>query len=143
MDDEQRKVYEQTSVQRRLAEVQRELAERDNALNQLQAMRQAEAWFIEQGVPVTSLERDGNYDDLWHSGMGWITSELQKRTSTQGTPQSNASLVPAPSVVTQTGVPAYSGNTWADLIKRYGSEDNVYRLIETGQLPSNVLPGLQ
>lgn len=142
MDEDERKAYEATAAQRQLAELsqltQQLAAEREEALQ----MTQAQNWFLSMGVPADELVLDEGYDELWNSGMNFITNELQTyRSGTKGkAPAATAPTVTAPAVVTTNNAPASVGPTWSELLKTYGDEETVYRLFETGQLPVDMIP---
>jgi len=149
MDENQRKEYEASAGTRRAQELEQQLAEYQNIATEAQSMLKAQQWFIAKGVPITELDLENGYDSLWNSGMEFITNDYERlRSSSLTPPSAPAPAAPqkppvAPEVVTQTNTPAFSGNTWADLEKMYGSQENVYRLVETGQLDPSVIPGFK
>jgi hypothetical protein len=142
MDEDERKVYESTATVRQLNELQEALqtvsAQREEAESKLKAQQ----YFISQGVPVNKLELGQSYDDLWASGMAYLTEELSQLRKRASTPQaaSNPPVIQAPAVVTANNAPASVGPQWSDLVKQYGDEESVYRLVETGQLSPDIIP---
>ncbi len=144
MDEDERAAYEQTAVYRRINELEQYLSQVQEEKVEIDSMLKAQQYFLAQGVPASSLVTDSGYDELWNSGMGWLTSDYQRlrnQTTTAPTKPAQRPAITAPDVVTTTNTPAYSGTTWPELIKQYGDEETVYRLVETGQLPATVIPG--
>lgn len=143
MDEEQRKAYEASASSRRLQELEQQMNALQEQKAQTDAMLKAQNWFLTQGVPADRLNLDGGYEEMWNSGMEYLTSELH-RLRTQppatSTPAQPRPAQQAPPVVTTTATPAYTGPTWADLVKTYGSEEEVYRLVETGRLDPKTIP---
>lgn len=143
MDDEQRKEYESTAAVRRLVEMEEALQNVAAQSEEAQSMLTAQRYFLSQGVPLNALNLEEGYDALWHSGMASLTAELenlrkQRSTSTAQQP----STITAPAVVTGNNAPASVGPNWSDLIKKYGDEETVYRLVETGQLSADHIPAI-
>lgn len=141
MDEDQRKTYESTAAIRKLQDMENRLQEVENQKIEAQAMLNAQKWFADRGISLADLDTDNGYNALWESGMDKLTSELDqyRQQKTTKTP-SQKPEIKAPEVVTQGNTPAYTGTTWSALVKEHGSEEQVYRLIETGQLPVSVLP---
>jgi len=139
MDEDQRKQYEAGATSRRMAEMEQQLAELSQAKQNTEAMFNAYNYFIAQGVPADQMVVDAGYEELWNSGMGYMTDEL-KRLKAQGGKPVPVPEVKAPEVVTSTSTPAYTGTTWPELIKRFGSEEEVYSQIESGRLSPDILP---
>lgn len=143
MDDDERAAYEQSAVYRRINELEQYLSQVTEEKVEIDSMLKAQQYFLAQGVPASSLVTGEGYDELWNSGMGWLTSDYQRlRNQTATAPKTpQRPPITAPEVVTSTNTPAYSGTSWPELIKQYGDEETVYRLVETGQLPATVIPG--
>ena len=142
MDEDQRKAYEASSTSRRLAEMEQQMAALEDQKVQTEAMFKAQNYFISQGVPASELNVDEGYEELWNSGMGFITQEFQRlknQSPVAQTPQVKTPVA-APAVVTTTNTPAYTGPTWDELVKKYGSEEEVYRLVETQRLDPTTIP---
>lgn len=142
MDDDERKEYESTAAVRRLAEMEQALQDVASQNEEVQSMLQAQRYFLSQGIPLEKLVLDEGYDALWHSGMDAINEELQTYRKQRSSSPSTAQVAPitAPAVVTTNNAPASVGTTWTDLVKKYGDEETVYRLVETGQLSADVIP---
>jgi len=143
MDENQRKQYEASLATEELQNLQQRVQEAEQRAAETNAMLDAQKFFVSQGVPVTSLVFDQGYDALVNSGWGHLSAELQQLRNQAANPDANKKpvkpLKPAPEVLTDKA-PASKGSNWADLRKRYGSEEAVYQLIEAGQLDASILP---
>jgi hypothetical protein len=151
-----------------LDEPQRKQAEAEMAVTEVQTLRQQNEqlqqevqtrdimqgwtdWFIQQGVPASKLDRsDPNalLSSGWEaqaeilSGLRQEVEQLKNPTKPQQPPttQSKPNNMPqAPDVLTQTSQVPYV-NRWADLEKKYGDRETVYRKVEQGLLPPSALP---
>lgn len=143
MDDDEREAYEQTSQYRKMQEMAERLEELESQNLEIESIAKAQAYFLANGVPASELVFDEGYEALWNSGMSYIMQEAKElREKLSKAPKSAPEKPPvnAPEVTTSTSTPAYTGTTWDELIKRYGSEEEVYRLIETQQLDPSILP---
>lgn len=142
MDDEQRKAYEQSRASQQMQELQQQLIEAQQQAEASQANLGAMHYFISRGVPADKLVVDQGYDELWQSGMSWIESEFQRLQSlAQNPPQAEKPQAPEPpEVSTNTGAVPKGGPSWDDLRKKYGDDETVYRLVESGQLPPTIIP---
>ncbi len=141
MDAETLKKYEAQLVETRAQEVEREKLAVEASQNEIKNTVAAMQYFVQKGVPVTELVLDQGYDALYASGMNWIFTkfdELQNQAATP--PKKKVTRIDAPEVALEKGAPATTGPTWADLIKLYGSEEQVYTYVESGQLPSTIIP---
>lgn len=141
MDENQRKVYEASLAAEEVENMRQQLAETQRKNQEFAQMLDAQSFFIQQGVPANQLTFDNGYESLVNSGWGYLSQELQQLRKGQ-TPQSNqtaAPLKPAPSVVTDKAAPSV-GPTWPELVAKYGSRENVYQLVESGNLSPTIIP---
>lgn len=139
LDDEAKKQY----LAQREEQERRELLEKatsaQRAQEEYKETLQALDFFLEKGVPKSELVLDQGYDALYESGFKWILNKFDEasKPSTPATPP----LPPtAPSVVTPTGATPNVKPTWADLVKIYGDQETVYRLVEARRLDPAILP---
>lgn len=145
MDEDQRKIYESTAGIRKAQQLESQLQQLQLEKNEAVQRFEAYTYFQSKGVPANEIITDGSYEDLWNSGMEYITSvfeQVQKKASTPPPPVSAPAATPpvAPPVVTATATQPFTGTTWDALIKEWGSEESVWRAVETGQLDPSVLP---
>lgn len=139
MDADQRKKYEE---QMKMEELQRLQSEQSSLSAKLQEQAQildAVQFFVQRGVPYDQLIVNQGYNTLTQSGWDWIDGELKRLRDAQTTAKPESPRKPAPSVVTDKASPS-TGTTWAQLRKQYGSEENVYQMIEQGLLDPSILP---
>jgi flagellar biosynthesis GTPase FlhF len=138
MDENQRKAYEAQMQQEEYQSLQSRLEEYERKTQEYEQMNGAQTFFMQKGVPANRLVLNQGYEALVQSGWDWVTEQLaakaQPAQSTQPSP-----LKTAPSVITDKSTPS-TGTTWAELIAKYGSRENVYRMIEQYELPASVLP---
>jgi hypothetical protein len=140
MDENQRKQYEQSLAAEEVEQMRSRLQETEQKNQQFAAMLDAQNFFLQQGVPVQNLDFT-NYDALVASGWGAINAELARLREQVKNPVTRTPdpLKSAPSVVTDKGAPG-GASTWKDLIAKYGSAENVYQLVESGNLNPSILP---
>lgn len=142
MDDDERKQYEQSLAIEQQQELAQELENARRSSQEYQANLQAVQYFLGQGVPADKLVIDQGYDMLFNSGMEWLTGEL-KRLKTNPSPTAPPAQpgLPTPPVVATAsqGIPN-TKPTWDDLRKKYGSDEQIYRLVESGLLPGDLIP---
>jgi len=130
--------------------------EAENAKQELEAERASSSYrdyFIAQGVPADKLVTGQGLEVLVQSGWQGIQSimtDLRTKLK-QFETQSAATLgaaAPQPPVdssrtpISASPAPAGNGTNWDALIKRYGSAEEVYRLVETGELSPTIIPGM-
>jgi hypothetical protein len=137
MDDTQRKAYESQLINEEYEQTRQKLAEYERKTAEYQQMLDAQEFFLKKGVPADKIILNQGYETLVQSGWDWVTDELTRLRQPQQ--QQVAPLKTAPSVVTDKSTPS-NGTTWAELRTLYGSDENVYRLIEQGQLDPSILP---
>lgn len=142
MDDTERKRYETELASERQREIEIELQTARATAQEYGANLQAMQYFLSLGVPVENLVLDQGYDTLFNSGMSALTDELKRLKSSTAPQQPPAAAQPGPTpptVATTTGV-ANVKPSWDDLRKRYGSDEQIYRMVEAGQLPGDLIP---
>ena len=133
-DTDKEAFYQQQLAQQLEAERQRS----QQLQQQLQTNSQMGQWhnyFIQQGVPADRLDTS-NYSALYTSGMAAMTEELSNlrkggSKKVEKTP---------PNVTVPSGGAPVIGANWPDLIKKHGSQERVYDLVEQGLLPPDIIP---
>lgn len=137
-------------------EIQRLHQERsklESALEQQSAVRNWTSYFEANGVTSDQLKVDGTLQELVNSGMSAITAqnaELKRKIAKmEGGQTETTEEVEMPSDPTnvsnghilvkgKTGVVTKSN--WPDLVKKYGSMERVYTLVEQGALSKDIIP---
>lgn len=143
MDENQRKQYEAQLVTEEYQTLQTRLQDSEAKNREMALILDAQQFFIAKGVPANKLVLNQGYDALVNSGWEVISTELEGyrngQTNKTQTTQTKTRK-PAPKVVTDKSTPS-TGTTWKELRARYGSEENVYSMIEQGMLDPKILPG--
>lgn len=143
MNDEDRQVYERSLATERLAELERKNSELIQAQENQRAQQDSLNYFLSKGIALDSLVVDQGYDALIASGWKAFSDEKESLQTELDTLRQNPKKdkSPAPEVITDlSGATPTDGPTWQDLIKKYGSMEEVYSLVESQQLPSSIIP---
>jgi flagellar biosynthesis GTPase FlhF len=146
MSPEDRAKYQQQLAGEQTEAQKRELLERQQSLSEKEAHLNYTQFFIEQGIPKSDLKTDGSVDELVASGWAAVqakTKSLQEeldKLKAGDKPQTKPGEKPAPRVAPQSAAATNAAPTWADLEKRYGSREEVYRLVESENLPVTIIP---
>lgn len=146
MTEEQRTAYSEQREQQRIREMEKQLQNANASVAQIREMNDALTFFIAEGIPPDALNVTEDYDALVTSGWQWISDELDRLYQIENAYANNAPQQQqprkkeAPEVVTDSNAPARKGYTWADLITKYGSMEEVYRLVESELLSPDVIP---
>lgn len=147
LDDDERAEYQRNLQLEQAGQWQKRAQELEQKLQEREAIESYTQFFIEQGVPTGQLVRDQGVDALVQSGwtgVQAIIKDLQAKVN--ATPQQQQPVPPqSPEAQTRPPIsaaqaPAGTGPTWNDLIQRYGSSEEVYRLVEQGDLPPSIIP---
>jgi len=151
LDDDEKKEFqrnleaEQSSQWRTIAQ------QKEQELQQLQAAQNYKDFFVAQGVPADNLVTDQGLDALvasgWH-GIQKAMSELKAKVkeyetthmTSVPTPQNNQADSSQRTPLAASPAPAGNGPNWNDLIKQYGSAEEVYKLVEAGDLSPSIIP---
>ncbi len=143
MDEEERKKYEAQELIERNKNYEAEAQAAKQALEEREQKDQYRDFFLSVGINPQELDFSKDLSTFVNMGYAaWKkkTATLEKKLAElEKKSQSGDEEIPAPEVDTSKGKPT-KGPTWADLIKKYGSAEVVYRKIELGQLPVSILP---
>lgn len=142
MDEEERKIYEVERTKERVAELEAQLNAVNEEKEEQMAVNNAYSFFLQKGVPANSLVIGQGLDALVASGWEYISLRLaQLEAAAAAGGQRNPPVEPpkAPNVEVGSGTPA-GKPTWDDLVKRYGSREEVYTQIEQRRLSPDILP---
>jgi hypothetical protein len=144
MTDDQRKAYEVQRSFERLKELENRNAELEKERQETEQASNYRAYFMETfQVDPKNLILDQGIDALVASGWEAVRKDREakeKRIAELERKVSGAPDVEPPDVVTNTAHTPSVGPTWADMIKKYGSREAVYRLFEEGKLPASQIP---
>lgn len=156
MDDNARTKYELERTKARLQEAELKVQAAEAARAQIEATKQAADWFTQvMGIPSAELVLDQGIETLVASGYAamkkqqdQLTKELAKlKGGTAAAPVTPKPGEVTPPQVANTQGGAATGNTWPTLLKalsdklgRKVSEEDVWRMVERGQLAPSILP---
>lgn len=145
LPEDQRGMKQSEINQRRLEEqLNAERAARENA----ETVTQYRDFFADMGVDPKFLNYS-NAEDIVNNGWQQVKTKLasqeteiaQLRAKITELSGGKAPEGKAPQPNTQrANLPPTVGHTWKELIEKYGSEENVYSLVEQGALSPSVLP---
>lgn len=141
MTDEEKAAYQKRKESERFKGMEAELMTAKQQAEEIRATNEALQFFLAEGVPASELNVGEGYDALTESGWKWIKAELKRLRAATSKPETKKTdKKEAPDVVTKTGAPPSGGPTWEDLEKKYGSQEEVYRLVEQGLLDPTIIP---
>jgi len=147
LDDDEKVEFQKNLELERASDWQQRAMDAEQRLQESQALQNYTQFFVEQGVPVSQLIRDQGLDALVNSGwtgVQLLIRDLQNKLKTLETPApapvTPATTTPVRTPISATPAPAGGGPTWDDLIKRYGSAEEVYKLVEEQVLPPSIIP---
>lgn len=144
MDDETRTEYENSTRESRLRELQEQAQSAQAQLQRQQATTEAFRAFTQRGVPPDVLADAMLEGPEAMAGVAWdwLFNRATPSQQVQSSSQEQLAEEPpeAPNVVTTTTEAPYEGPSWDDLVQKYGSEDQVFTLVESGLLPTDVVP---
>lgn len=148
LSDDERKEYETTLQIEDANRYKKEAEQYRMQVEEIQVAQSYAQFFTELGVPAASLVRDGGVDTLVQSGwegVKKVIEELKKEINTLKNPPGSESSPKEEGQrgrqpMTSTPGTPYTGTTWDDLIKKYGSEEAVYNKVERGELSPSVIP---
>lgn len=151
LDDDARKEFLRNLELEKAAQYRQQAEQAQRELEEERSRNSYREYFIAQGVPADKLITDQGLEVLVNSGwqgiqamMSELKSELQKfktqsaTTLNTVTPQTPVDTPRTP--ISATPAPAGNGTNWDALVKKYGSAEEVYRLVEQGELPPSIIP---
>ncbi len=147
LSDEERKEYESTLKFEEANRYKNEAEQYKMQVEEIQLSQNYAQFFTDMGIPSTALVRDQGLDGLVQSGWVGVKAlisnmkkelETLKKAPGDQNPKEEASRLNQP--MTSTPGTPYTGTTWDDLIKKYGSEEAVYTRVERGELPPSAIP---
>ena len=148
LDEDGKKQYAQEVERRRSSESQQEAELLRQQIAELQQMTNYTEAFVSMGVKREDLITNQGIDLLVQSGWDAVNKtmkELREQVSNKPSPEADPKIpapeTPAPEVVVPGGGVA-SGLGLTELAEKYsgGNVDELFHLVETGQLPSSILP---
>lgn len=141
LPEDQKSQYVAQLESQRYQDQQEQLQQREQDLANMKALQAWQKFFLDQGVQSTDLVGE-DLNEIIASGYAALAKErdqLRRENTELKSKITPTEKKRAPSVLQPNGASAVS-NTWSDLIKKYGTMDKVYTLIETGQLSADILP---
>lgn len=134
MDENQRKQYEVQMQTEELNNLRQQLAEAQAKQQEIASIADAQNFFLGKGIPRDKLVLDQGYEALVQSGWDAVSEELEGyRKGKTPSSQQPAPLQTAPAVVTDKSAPT-AKTSWAEIVKKYGSEEKVFQLAEQGYI---------
>lgn len=146
LDGDAREAYLNQIENERAQEIEQKLNQAESIEQDYQASLQAIAFYTSKGVPMNELVLDQGYDELFQSGFRALLNSYEELKSKVGTASPQVATPPtlptAPPVATSAGVQSPIGlkPTWDDLHKKYGTDEEIYRAVESGRLPVSLIP---
>jgi len=162
LDENERTKYQQSVVSRKISRAEQRAAEAEEKLRSMQMMQDNINGFTALGVPLDKLDRSSP-DNLFRSGWQAVQEELA--TLRAGAAAAPAASTPAATqeakkpeskpvpkrTIGEAGArgsapaPPSFAQVKESVGKQLGrdlSDEDFYRLVETGQVPPSILPGL-
>ncbi len=136
------------SFERQILEQDFETIRRENEMLKQQKAEQDQIkeytkFFMGNGVDPAHLDTS-SIAALVNTGWEAMSAHMQRLQaeleSLKKAPAEPSPDQQPPDVHIPGSTPAPKGPKWADLEKRYGNRETVYRLVETGQLPPSIIP---
>lgn len=146
-DEEARKKYDSFKEQSEVERLRKELEQYKQMEQEREVKTRWVTFFHNLGIQV---DAEGDLDTIAQQGWEGVQRELERlraleKQLSENTKSSSGSVSPVqtqakPSV--RTDMPASPGTSlsWSELVKRYGSEERVFRAVELGFLPPDILP---
>lgn len=141
MDEEDRKVFLQNKKEQEQRSIIEERETYKQKLSELEQMQAYEQFALSDlGLDPKILKRENPAtlsQSIWDAVKSKLSEQqklidkLQKSSKTSGAPDVNTNL---------DKLPAKSGASMSDLIKRYGSEEEVYKALEDGKIRPEDFP---
>jgi len=141
LDEAGREKYLQQIEKERMQSLETKATESDKIRAEYDASLKAIDYYTKLGVPLSELTMGEGYDALFQSGFKYV-SERFKAIAENPEPVKNDPKAPppAPEVAKVSGTTPHLKPTMTDLVKKYGSLDEVFRLVENGRLDPSIIP---
>lgn len=147
LSDDERQEYEREIRLQEAEQYKQQLEEYRQQMEEYQLKQNYARFFTEIGVKPEELITEEGLDALVQSGwegvknlINSLREELNSLKSGSATQQKKQPVQsPEKQPITSVGTP-FTGTTWDDLVKKYGSEEAVFSKVERGELPPSVIP---
>ncbi len=144
-DDGARKKYEDLRAQSEVDELRKKLAEYEQRMQEEEVKKRWIEFFNQLGVSVSP---EGDLDEIARQGWEGVQRELEelrKQVQSINKPslqqvEETESFPQKPTPRTDTPSSSAAKVSWKELVARYGSEERVFRMVELGLLPPDILP---
>jgi hypothetical protein len=167
MDAPERSQYELDMAKNELSELRGQLEQERARANELSSVGSIVQSFARMGIPSNMLVLDQGTDALAESGWRAVVQKMNylenavKGTQRPIAPNQPVPATPAttnqqpgtytpPQVAPPAGGPVTTGRTWGSLLTTLKAqtgnewtEEEVYRAVENGRLPPDILPGME
>ena len=150
--------YNATHYRTQAEQASQQIAQMRAELEQAGKVPQYIQLFTDLGISPKQLVVDQGVEELVNSGWRGVVSvieglrQAQASAATTPAPAAPAPGLPhlqAPAIASQTSAASTMGSTWSDVLKaveasvgRPVTQEDVYRMIEVGQLSPSIIPGL-
>lgn len=141
LPEDQRPTFERQVLNDDMDKLRQERDQYKALLEQQDQIKNYVKFFSDQGIDESKLDQSSP-EAVVNTGWEEMAKELKRLREQQNSSNSVAltpELQPPDVHVASKSSPSIKP-TWHDLEKEYGSRENVYRKIELGQLPPNILP---
>jgi len=147
LSDDEKTAYERELANEEAQRWREEAEKHRQRLEEMTAMQQYSQFFKDLGV--SDLVMDQGMEALLQSGWDGVRSTIQalnekvsqigKENSQSSTTTAQTSTQNSQPLTTNPGSPPVQ-KSWEELAKQYGSLDEVFEKIESGELPASILP---
>lgn len=143
MDADARKKFEDQELVEKNKNYEEKARLAEQALAEREQKEQYRDFFLSVGIPLGELDITKNLTDFVNLGYAaWKkkTADLEaKLAKLEKQAKGEDGEITAPDVDTEKGKPGNKPG-WPALIKKYGSAERVYRLVELGELKPSIIP---
>ncbi len=146
MDEGEKKEYELQLVYEEVDRLKDGNEELQTRLNENRTSQDWLRFFTDSGVDPSKMDTTQGLQSIIQSGMTEMTTKLKdlegqlKEGGSKVKETVSSDNKKAPKVVTKKGTVSTPPG-WEELIKKHGSEERVYQLVQEGSLPGTIIPG--
>lgn len=147
MDENELQKHQLNLASEQIVTLEQTIADSQSQIRELTTVDGYIRFFEDNGISRKELVLDRGLDAVVQSGWEAISAKIKaleaqvdgEVESSKTSPETPPKAPDAPDVLTETGrIP--TGKTWPELIKQYGSAEEVYRLVEQQALDPSIIP---